>query len=170
MSGGLSSVAEAGAVSSSMLRIALAVLHLLGFGIGLGSVFARARAMNDLAKPGALGRGLIADNWWGVSAVMLITTGLWRAIGSIEKTSSYYWTNRAFMGKMSLLGLILLLELWPMITLIRWRVAKRRGSLPVPEALAPTGKRIARISDIQTLLLVGMVVAATMMARGFGTR
>jgi len=154
-----------------MLRIALAVLHLLALGIGLGAIYARARALNHVGtSPDALGRAFVADSWWGIAALVWIGTGLWRAIGGTEKSPAYYWSNHVFYGKMGLLVLVLLLELWPMVTLIRWRIAARRDALGPADALAPTGRRLARVSDVQTLLVVGMVVAAVMMARGYGAR
>jgi putative membrane protein len=151
-----------------MVRIALAVIHLVGWAMALGSVFARARALTDVRDRERLHRGLAADNWWGISAIVLIGTGLWRAFGSLEKSSSYYWSSHAFYAKMGTLALVLLLEFWPMITLIRWRVAEGRGSLPDMGVIQPAARRIARISDMQTLLLLGIVTAAVMMARGFG--
>ena len=51
-----------------------------------------------------------------------------------------------------------------MITLIRWRVQVAKGAQPDP---APA-VAIARISYLQALLLIGMVLAATAMARGLG--
>ena len=148
-----------------MLRWMLAALHLLGLGIGLGSVWARARSIEsrplDLA---ALRRAFAADSWWGVSAVILIGTGLWRLLAATEKPTAYYLSDRAFFAKMGLLGGILLLEVWPMITLIRWRMLVARGSLPDPSPAVV----IARISYLQALLLIGMVLAATAMARGLG--
>jgi putative membrane protein len=151
-----------------MLRIFLATTHLLALGIGLGAIFSRARAMNDLSAPGALSRGFKADAWWGIAAGLWIATGLWRALGSIEKSSSYYWGNRIFIAKMILFGLIFAIEIWPMVTLIRWRAAAAKNTLPPADELERTGKRIARLSDVQLVLLLAMVVAATMMARGVG--
>ena len=153
-----------------MLRIALAVAHLLGVAMAVGSVYARARVFNEVRDRDTLSRGFAADNWWGASAVILIATGLWRAFASLEKTSSYYWSNHVFYAKMGLLAAIFLLEIWPMVTLIRLRVAAGKGTLPDAESLRATGKRIARISDVQLLLLVGLITAAVMMARGYGAR
>jgi putative membrane protein len=153
-----------------MIRIALAVVHLLGMAIAVGSIYSRARALNDIRDRDTLHRGFAADNWWGVSAGILIVTGLWRAFASLEKTSTYYWTNHVFYAKMGLLAAILLLEIWPMVTLIRWRVAERKNMLPEVAALHAPAKRIARISDVQLLLLVGLITAAVMMARGYGAR
>lgn len=65
---------------------------------------------------------------------------------------------------MGLLAVVLGLELGPMISLIRWRAALRRGERP-DTAAAP---RFARISFVQAGLVVLMVLAATAMARGYG--
>jgi putative membrane protein len=148
-----------------MLRWMLAALHLLGFGIGLGAVWARARSIGSrpLDLP-ALHRTFAADSWWGVSAIVLIGTGLWRLLAGMEKPTAYYLSNHVFFGKMTLLASILLLEIWPMITLIRWRVLVAKGSLPDPSP----AYALARISYLQALLLIGMVLAATAMARGMG--
>jgi putative membrane protein len=154
-----------------MLRIALAATHLLALGVGLGAIFARARAAHRLSEgPEALRRTFAADNWWGISALLFISTGLVRWFAGTEKAPSYYWNNHVFYAKMGLLAVVLALEIWPMVTLIRWRFGSQRGTLPALGVLAPSGRKIARISDVQTLLIVTMVVAAVMMARGYGAR
>ena len=155
-----------------MLRITLAVLHLLALGIGLGAIYARARALNRVGEgaPESLGRAFAADAWWGIAALLWISTGLWRAFAGTEKPSGYYWSNHVFYAKMGLLVLVLLLEVWPMVTMIRWRTAARQRTIGAPETLGPTAKRLARVSDVQTLLVVGIVTAAVMMARGYGAR
>jgi putative membrane protein len=148
-----------------VLRWLLAAAHLLGFGIGLGAVWARARSIASRPlDPAALRRTFAADSWWGVSALLLIGSGLWRLLGGTEKPTAYYFSNHVFYTKMALLVGILLLELWPMVTLIRWRVLVAKGA---PLDPGPAGA-IARISYLQVLLLIGMVLAATAMARGIG--
>ncbi|HEX7465323.1 MAG TPA: DUF2214 family protein [Usitatibacter sp.] len=152
-----------------MLRIVLAVLHLLALGIGLGAIYSRARALQRVgASALALQRAFAADSWWGAAAALWLITGLWRAIAGTEKSPGYYLTNHIFYAKMGLLVLVLLLEIWPMATLIRWRIAASRRTLPEGVVLASTGRRLARVSDVQTLLIVAMVVAAVLMARGYG--
>jgi putative membrane protein len=154
-----------------MLRIALAVLHLLALGVGLGAVYARARALAALsAAPDALRRAFAADAWWGVAAALWVITGLWRALAGTEKASGYYWSNHVFYAKMGLFLLVFVLELWPMTTLMRWRRAAAKGTLAPHETLAPVARKLARISDVQTLLLVATVVTAVLMARGYGSR
>lgn len=153
-----------------MLRIVLAVLHLLALGFGMAAIDNRARALRRLASPPALRDAFIADSWWGVSALLWISTGLMRWLLGTEKPAAYYANNHVFYAKMGLLVVILALEIWPMVTLIRWRIARARGSLPPVEHLVPLGKRLSMISNVQGVLVIGMVIAAVLMARGFGVQ
>ena len=103
-----------------------------------------------------------ADNWYGIAALIWIGTGLWRAFGGVEKGTEYYLSSHWFMGKMGLFALVLALELTPMITLIRWRMAyKKNGAIALEKA-----RLLARLSFAQLPLLVLMVLMAAAMARG----
>ena len=141
-----------------------ASLHLLALGIGLGAVWARGRALRSSLDAGNLRQVFFADAFWGLAAVLWISTGLWRLLGGLEKGTGYYLQNHLFLTKMALLGLVLLLEIRPMITLIRWRMTVSRGEAPDTRA-APL---LARISFVQAGLIVLMVFAAAAMARGMG--
>jgi putative membrane protein len=147
-----------------LVRWLFAALHLLGLGIGLGAVWARARALRGPLDPVGLRRVFYADSWWGVAAAIWIGTGLVRVIGDLEKGMDYYLQNHVFWGKMALLLVILVLEVWPMVTLVRWRVQLARGEAP---DTSPAG-RFASISYLQAALVLLMVLAATAMARGIG--
>jgi putative membrane protein len=142
----------------------LAWLHLLGLGIGLGGVWVRARALTGAPDTAALRRAFTADAFWGLAAVLWIGTGVFRAFGGFEKGTAYYLANLFFHAKMGMLGLVLVLEVWPMITLIRWRQAVGKGA-PVDTRPA---RRIATISYVQAALVVLMLLAATAMADGLG--
>lgn len=144
------------------LRWLLASLHLLGLGIAMGSVFARGVAFRHITRNGAVKRILLADNFWGISALILISTGLLRAFAGFEKGTGYYVANTYFWIKMGLLAVVLALEIQPMIHLIRWRLGQP-GKEPIDTSLA---SRFGAISYIQTILVTGMLLAATAMARG----
>ena len=150
-----------------MLRVTLAVLHLLALGIGLGAVWARGNALSGPLDLPAMHRAFRADSWWGLAAGLWIATGVWRLFAGTEKAREYYFHNHVFFAKMAFLVIILVLEVWPMVTLIRWRQIAGRGTSawnPNPAA----ARRIARISRIEAALVVGMVIAAVAMARGYG--
>jgi putative membrane protein len=142
----------------------LATLHLLALGIGLGAVWVRASALRGLRAGGTLQRVFLADTFWGVAAVLWIGTGLFRAFGGTEKGTEYYIHNGVFLFKMVLLIIILILEVWPMATLIKWRIRAGRSERPDTAAAAA----MARISWVQAALVILMVFAATAMARGYG--
>jgi uncharacterized membrane protein len=148
-------------------RILLAWLHLLALAIGLAGVWARGRALRDSLRfpedPRAIRRALVGDAWWGIAALTWLVTGLWRLIGATEKNTSYYFESRTFLLKMGLFLIIFGLEIWPMMTLMRWRSKKA-------EPNARDAGRIEVISYVQCVLVLGMVLAAVMMARGYGMR
>jgi len=146
-----------------ILRWLIATLHLLVLPLGLGAIWMRARALARVTAPAGLARAFVADNLWGVAAALWIATGLWRAFGGLEKGTEYYLRDHAFHVKMGLFLLILLLEIWPMATLIRWRIRVRRGS-NVDLSVAPL---LARVSYVEAGLVILIVFAATAVARGF---
>lgn len=144
------------------LRWLLAALHLVALGIGLGAIWARASALRALPDPAALRRTFQADAWWGVAALVWLLTGLPRLFYGTEKVLQFYTINDLFWVKMGLFVAILALEAWPMVTLIRWRMqSAARESLDTSRA-----RLFARISVIQAVLLILMVIAATGTARG----
>ncbi|AJY29868.1 hypothetical protein BTM_2952 [Burkholderia thailandensis 34] len=147
------------------VRWLLAAVHLLAFGFAVASISARNRALKRVAasrQSADLPDVFKADAIWGVSALVLITTGIVRAFGGFEKGGDYYLHAPLFHLKMGALALILVLELAPMTGLIRWRVSARRGMLP-DLARAPA---YARIGHVQAMLVAVIVLAATGMARG----
>lgn len=148
------------------LRLGLATFHLLALGIGLGAVWSRGQALSGTLDPLALRRAFTADSWWGIAALVWIATGVWRLLGSVEKPAGYYFHNSLFLFKMVCFGLIFLLELAPMITLVRWRVQLARGRA-IDTRRAPV---LGVISLVQAGLLLVMVGLATAMARGYGAR
>ena len=148
------------------LRLFLAWLHLLALAVGLAGVWARARALrdslHDAGDGGALRRAFIGDAWWGVAALVWLVTGLWRLLAGTEKNTSYYMGNHAFALKMALFVTIGALEVWPMMTLMRWRSKKA-----IPNAR--DAGRIEIISYVECALVVIIVLAAVSMARGVGS-
>ncbi|MBA2628359.1 MAG: DUF2214 family protein [Gemmatimonadales bacterium] len=146
------------------LRWIVSALHLAALAIGFGAIWTRGRALSGSPDRSAIARALSADAWWAVAALLWIGTGLWRLLEATEKPTAYYFANHLFWAKIGMLALILLLEVWPMVTLIGWRRRLGRGRAPNIDRAGA----FARISVIQALLILGMIVASTGMARGYG--
>jgi putative membrane protein len=144
------------------LRWIVATIHLLALVIGSGAICVRASSLHHVTSQDRLRTVFAADSLWGIAALLWVSTGVWRAFGGLEKGTAYYLGSTAFWIKMSLLLVILALEVRPMVTLIRWRVAVRRGQ-SVDVTLAPA---LARISIAQAVLVAAMVSVAAATARG----
>ena len=143
----------------------LSTFHLLALALGLPGVFLRGRALRALQKdPTAIAPVFLADSLWGIAALLWLGTGLTRLFGSSEKGSGYYLNSSSFLIKMALFVLILLLELWPMMTFIRWRIRQSKG-LPIDTSRAAL---LTRVNDAELALVLAMPFLASMMARGVG--
>lgn len=144
------------------LRYLVATVHLLLLAIGFAAVVMRWRALRELRGVEGLRVVFQADNWYGIAALGWVGTGLWRAFGGLEKGTEHYLESHWFIGKMGLFGIVFLLELLPMITLVQWRLARRKGAVP-DLSRAPL---LARLTAFQLPLLLVMVAMATALARG----
>jgi putative membrane protein len=144
----------------------VSALHVLAVAIGLPAVFLRGRALRGPLDDAGLRRLFAADNAWGVAALLFLGTGLLRAFGGLEKGSAFYLHSSLFWAKMALFAAVILLEIRPMLVLVRWRMGLRRGARP-----DTTGARaLAHVNHVEMALAVAMVFVASFMARGFGVR
>ncbi len=148
-----------------LIRWLLAATHLLGLGVGLGAVWTRARALNRVIDAPTVGRILQSDAWWGVAALIWLSTGLVRAFSGLEKGSDFYLSNHLFLTKMGLFVIIVALEIRPAMTFRRWRGDLANGRQPDIQGAPALGS----ISTLQAILVIVMVFLATGMARGFGS-
>ena len=139
----------------------LSAVHLLTLAHGLGAVFMRGRALARPLDEAGWQRLLAADNVWGAAAGLWIASGLGRVFFG-GKEPGFYWRNGFFWVKLALFGLVFALELTPMMTFIRVRSARRRGTalprFPV--------EAYCRINSAEIVLVVAIVFAAAFMARG----
>jgi len=140
----------------------VAALHYLALAIGLPAILLRGRALKGPLDDAGLRRLFAADTMWGVAAALWIATGLLRAFAGLEKGSTFYLHSRLFYLKMGLFLAIVILEVRPMLTLMAWRQAHRRGARIDPSRARP----LFQVSHIQMALTIVMVFVASAMARG----
>jgi putative membrane protein len=149
-----------------MISAILSALHVLALALGLPSVYLRGRALKGPLDRDGLGRLLAADTVWGIAAALWIATGLLRAFGGLEKGSQFYLQSPLFWTKMALFATVIILEIWPMVTFIRWRGALRRGETPDTSR----ARALYLVNHVEMGLVVLIVFVASFMARGFGMR
>ena len=139
----------------------LSAVHVLTIALGLGAVFLRGRTLAGPLDESGWRRLLGADNAWGIAAALWMASGLARLfLGG--KEPDFYWHNGLFWVKLGLFGLVFALELTLMVTFMRVRTARRRGTaLPVFSVDA-----FRLINSIETALVIAIVFVAAFMARG----
>ena len=153
-------------LNPSILAAVVSALHVLALALGLPSVYFRGRALRGRLDADGLKRLFVADTVWGLAAGLWLVTGLLRAFGGLEKGTEFYLASTLFWTKMGLFALILGLEIWPMTTFIRWRIALRRGGRPDTSA----ARGLYLVNHVEMALVMLMVFVAAFMARGFGVR
>lgn len=149
-----------------MLAAIVSALHVLALALGLPSVFLRGRALKGRLDRDGLRRVFAADAVWGIAAALWLVTGLLRAFAGLEKGTDFYLASHLFWLKMALFVAIVVLEVRPMVTLMRWRAAVRGGRLPDTGA----ARALYRVNHVELALVVVVVFVASFMARGFGLR
>src|SRR5689334_13006151 len=148
-----------------MLATILPALHLCALALGIAALMQRARALGSAKRNEDLQRVFLWDNLYGLVAFFWIGSGLLRAFGGFEKGTDYYLTNHSFWGKMLLLAALLAVEGSLMVTFIRWRIAvKKKRNVALDKV-----PRMLRLHWTELWLVLGMIVFATLMARGIGT-
>ena len=128
-------------------------LHLFALAVGLPAVVLRGRFLRGPFDDAALRRVFAADNAWAFAASLWLITGLLRVFASLEKGSAFYLGSTLFWTKMSLFVAVVLLEAFPMLTLIRWRVARRRGQTPD----TANARTLYVVNHIEMVIVVVMV-------------
>ena len=139
----------------------LSALHMLTLALGAGAIYARGRALSQPLDEAGWRRLLASDNAWGIAAVLWIVTGLLRVFYG-GKTPGFYWRNGFFWIKLGLVAIVFLLEIAPIVTFIRVRIARGRGAPPPAFSI----EAFRRINTVEMVLLVAIVVTAAFMARG----
>ncbi len=142
----------------------LSALHLLALAIGAPAIVMRGRALKGPMDDARVARALAADNFWGIAGLLWIATGLMRAFGGFEKGAAFYLHNPLFHLKLGLVALLLLLEIFPAATLIRWRIARAQGRPPDTS----NARTLFVINHAQIAIVGILVFVAAFMARWSG--
>jgi putative membrane protein len=83
-----------------------------------------------------------------------------------EKGSSYYFHNTFFLLKLALFVAVGLISIYPTIRFIAWGKLTRQGQ--APQLVEAEFKRLRQALGAELLLLLGIVLCASLMAKGLG--
>ena len=149
-----------------MLSAVVSALHVLALAVGLPSVFLRGRALKGRLDRDGFRRVFAADTVWGLAAALWLATGLLRAFAGLDKGTAFYMASWLFWLKLGLFATVVVLEIRPMLTFLRWRAALRRGAMPDTSAV----RALYHLNHVELALVVVIVFVAAFMARGYGLR
>jgi putative membrane protein len=145
----------------------IAALHFLGaFGIAatLCTEWVTFNRTPTLAEARRLQR---CDNWYGLFATVVLAAGALRVL-YFEKGGHFYFGNPVFLVKMALFLTVGLLSIYPTVLFLGWRKATRTNQAPTM-----TDKQFnltLKILRLEVVLLIGIILTASLMAKGIGLR
>lgn len=106
-----------------------------------------------------------ADRVVGIAAALVLVFGFLRVF-YFEKGSDYYFTNTFFQIKLGLFIVAALISLIPTLQYLRWSRELKQGVAPI--LTSATVKRLKRAIHWELVLIGGIMLCASLMAKGFG--
>ena len=106
------------------------------------------------------------DTWYGLFAAMVLIAGFLR-VYYFEKGSEFYLANPFFYAKLALFVAAGLLSIYPTIRFLKWRAQTRQGQAPA--VTDEEYRKIMRAIRAEMVLLLGVALCASLMARGIGS-
>jgi putative membrane protein len=150
-----------------MLAAALIAFgHFLAFFALIAAVVLQLALVSESMSVETARRIQRADRFAGISAVLLLVFGFLRVF-EFEKGSAYYFSNSFFVVKLTLFFIAASISLYPTISYLRWNRDLARGAAPAIGS-APL-KRIKSAIHWQLVLILGILLCASLMAKGFGS-
>lgn len=143
----------------------MAFLHHLAAFVLFSSITIEFLLLRDAISLENARRLLRVDGVYGASAGLLLALGLLRVF-YFEKGVDYYFSNSAFLIKLSLFFVIGLLSIYPTLEFLRWRKAIKLHQVPVLSEHKLRRLRLVLHLELMVLLLI--VFCAALMAKGIG--
>ena len=106
-----------------------------------------------------------ADRAAGMAAVLVLIFGFLRVM-YFDKGADYYLANTFFQIKLGLFFAAALMSIYPTVQFARWAAALREEKSP--EVGADLAKRIKRVLHWELIAIIGVLLCASLMAKGFG--
>ncbi len=106
-----------------------------------------------------------ADRASGISAMLVLIFGFLRVV-YFEKGADYYFDNTFFLIKLGLFVAVGLASIYPTVCYARWSPELKQEI--APDVPAPMLIKIKKIIHYELLGILGILICASLMAKGFG--
>lgn len=139
--------------------------HFMAFFSLTAAVVTKLVLISDSMSVETAQRVRRADRVAGMAAVLALVFGFLRVL-YFDKGADYYFANTFFQIKLGLFFAAASLSIYATVQFARWGTALRENT--VPEVSIALVKRIKRILHWELIALAGVLLCASLMARGFG--
>jgi putative membrane protein len=140
-----------------------AYLHYLGFMLAFGALVVESQTLKkDLTLQEAW-RVVTADAIYGLSATMVLITGILRVL-YFGKGTDYYLSSPVFYIKVGIFIVVSLLSLYPTFSFVSWVKGLRDGQAPRLELLQV--QRLSWLIGGEVIGLALIPLFAAILARG----
>jgi putative membrane protein len=136
--------------------------HFLAVFSIFATVFLEWQTMSRTPTYAEARRIQLCDKWFGIFAGVVLVVGFLRVF-YFEKGKAFYTSNPFFHAKLTLFVIIGLVSIYPTVRFIKWRAQTSQGLAPVVSA--EEHKRIMVVLRAELVLLLGMALCASLMAR-----
>lgn len=140
-----------------------AYLHYLGFMLAFGALVVESQNLKKDISLAQAWTVVIADAIYGLSAIMILVTGILRVI-YFGKGSDYYLNSPVFYTKVGIFILVGLLSLYPTFSFLSW-IKNLRENKP-PHLELPQLQRLSWLIRGELIGFAFIPLFAAMLARG----
>lgn len=143
----------------------VAYLHYLSFMLCFGALVLEVFHLKKELNLSETWKIVIADAVYGISATIVLVTGILRVL-YFGKGTDYYFSNPVFYTKVAVFLVVGSLSLYPTVCFIGWVKNLRQGQVPKLELSQL--KRLRWFIGVELAGLSIIPLLATIMARGIG--
>jgi len=148
------------------MNIFIPYLHYIGIMTLMGALIAEHLMMKPGMRKSEINSLSAVDAIYGISAILVLVTGLLRWFIVDPKGADFFTHNHMFHVKVTLFIIMAILSIFPTIRIMKWR--KKAKSEPNFEPSTKDVKKQLMFIRIELLLIVVIPLLAVMVARGTG--
>ena len=148
-----------------LLAAFVAFVHFLAFFVLTTTLVLQLGLLSDSISVVTARRIQRADRASGIAAMLVLVFGFLRVV-YFEKGADYYFDNTFFLIKLSLFVAVGLASIYPTVYYRRWSPELKQEI--VPEISASMLTRIRKIIHYELVGILGILLCASLMAKGFG--
>ena len=143
----------------------IAYAHFFAFFALTAALILQLTLLSDSISVATARRIQRADRFYGMSAILILILGILRVV-YFEKGADYYFNNTFFLLKMGLFIIVGLLSIYPTICYTRWNPELKLDI--EPELSIQAVQKLRRIIHTEMVVILGILLCASLMAKGLG--